>query len=162
MFDNLSERLQGAFKKLSGKARISEAVLQESLREVRLALLEADVNITVVKALLASIKEKALGEGIGPAGRGNQRAQGWRQGQHAEPGTPRAHCQRGEDAERGEHGEDPRRVEAGGREIHALLEFEDLGADPFGLRDREPHHGVAWRLAACRGLVDVGGTHVRS
>ena len=64
MFDNLSDRLQGIFKKLSGQGRISETVLNESLREVRLALLEADVHVGVVKALLDDVREKALGEEV--------------------------------------------------------------------------------------------------
>jgi signal recognition particle subunit SRP54 len=64
VFDNLSERLQGIFKKLSGQARVSEGVLNESLREVRLALLEADVHVGVVKALLAAVREQALGEEV--------------------------------------------------------------------------------------------------
>ena len=64
MFDNLSERLQGIFKKLRGQARISESALKETLREVRLALLEADVHVGVVKALLTSVQEKALGEDV--------------------------------------------------------------------------------------------------
>jgi len=64
LFDNLSERLQGVVKKLSGQARISETVLQESMREVRLALLEADVHVGVVKTLIQGVKEKALGEGV--------------------------------------------------------------------------------------------------
>ncbi|HXV74914.1 MAG TPA: signal recognition particle receptor subunit alpha, partial [Candidatus Polarisedimenticolaceae bacterium] len=64
MFDNLSERLQGIFKKLSGQARIGEAVLGETLREVRLALLEADVHVTVVKQLLAAVRERALGDEV--------------------------------------------------------------------------------------------------
>jgi signal recognition particle subunit SRP54 len=64
LFDNLSERLQGVFKKLSGQARISESALNESLREVRLALLEADVHVSVVKQLLSAVREKALGEEV--------------------------------------------------------------------------------------------------
>jgi signal recognition particle subunit SRP54 len=64
MFESLSERLQGVFKKLSGQARVNETVLREALREVRLALLEADVNIGVVKALLDAVREKALGEEV--------------------------------------------------------------------------------------------------
>ena len=64
MFDNLSGRLQGIFKKLSGQGRVSEAVLQETLREVRLALLEADVHVSVVKQLLEAVREKALGEEV--------------------------------------------------------------------------------------------------
>lgn len=64
MFENLSERLQGVMRKLSGQGRVSESVLKESLREVRMALLEADVNVGVVKDLLAAVKEKALGEEV--------------------------------------------------------------------------------------------------
>lgn len=64
MFESLTDRLQGVFKKLKGEARISEAVLNASLREVRLALLEADVNVAVVKALLDGVKQKALGEDV--------------------------------------------------------------------------------------------------
>ncbi|MDH3628662.1 MAG: signal recognition particle protein [Acidobacteriota bacterium] len=64
MFESLSERLQGAFKKLSGKTKISDAVLDESLREVRLALLEADVHVGVVKHLTAAVREKAAGEAV--------------------------------------------------------------------------------------------------
>jgi len=64
VFDNLSERLQGIFKKLSGQGRVSEAVLQETLREVRLALLEADVHVSVVKQLLESVRSQALGEEV--------------------------------------------------------------------------------------------------
>jgi signal recognition particle subunit SRP54 len=64
MFDNLTDRLQGIFKKLSGQARINEDVLKASLREVRMALLEADVHVGVVKALLAEVREKALGEEV--------------------------------------------------------------------------------------------------
>jgi len=64
VFENLSDRLQGIFKKLSGQARIGEGVLKETLREVRLALLEADVHVGVVKALLDAVREKALGEDV--------------------------------------------------------------------------------------------------
>jgi signal recognition particle subunit SRP54 len=64
VFDNLSERLQAVFKKLSGQARINETVLKATLREVRLALLEADVNVGVVKALIAAVRERALGEQV--------------------------------------------------------------------------------------------------
>ena len=64
MFDNLSGRLQGIFKKLSGQGRVSESVLQDTLREVRLALLEADVHVSVVKQLLEAVRAKALGEEV--------------------------------------------------------------------------------------------------
>ena len=64
MFDALSERMQGIFRNLRGQARVNEAVLGESLREIRLALLEADVHVGVVRALLDRVREKALGEDV--------------------------------------------------------------------------------------------------
>ncbi len=64
MFDNLSDKLQGVFKKLRGQGRISEQALGETLREIRLALLEADVNVGVVRALLNGVREKALGQEV--------------------------------------------------------------------------------------------------
>ena len=64
MFDNLTEKLQGVFKKLSGQGRISDAVLKDSLREVRMALLEADVHVGVVQELITAVREKATGEAV--------------------------------------------------------------------------------------------------
>ena len=64
MFDNLSDKLQRAFKNLRGQAKLTEEHLQEGLREIRLALLEADVNFKVVRDLIASVREKALGEEV--------------------------------------------------------------------------------------------------
>jgi signal recognition particle subunit SRP54 len=64
MFDALGERLQGIFRSLRGETRINEAVLGETLREIRLALLEADVHVSVVKALLEAVRAKALGEEV--------------------------------------------------------------------------------------------------
>ena len=61
MFENLSEKFQGVLKKLRGHGRISEGNIEEALREVRLALLEADVNYKVVKEFTAAVREKALG-----------------------------------------------------------------------------------------------------
>jgi signal recognition particle subunit SRP54 len=61
MLDNLSQRLARVVKTMRGEARITEANTQEMLREVRLALLEADVALPVVRELLARVKEKALG-----------------------------------------------------------------------------------------------------
>ena len=61
MFESLSDRFDGIFKKLRGKGRLSEADVDEVLREIRLALLEADVNFTVVKGLVARIRERAIG-----------------------------------------------------------------------------------------------------
>jgi signal recognition particle subunit SRP54 len=62
MFESLSDRFDGIFTKLRGKGRLNEADVEATLREVRLALLEADVNVTVAKSLLARIKERAIGE----------------------------------------------------------------------------------------------------
>lgn len=63
-FDNLSSRLQMGLRRLTGKGKLNEADIDEMLREVRLSLLEADVNYKVVKKFLANIKEQALGENI--------------------------------------------------------------------------------------------------
>ena len=64
MFDSLSDKLQNVMKKIKGQTRISEKELKEMLREVKLALLEADVNYKVVKDFVASIESKALGEDV--------------------------------------------------------------------------------------------------
>ena len=63
-FDGLSSRLQEITRKLSGKARISESDLKDVLREVKLALLEADVNYKIVKDFIKVIEEKALGQDV--------------------------------------------------------------------------------------------------
>ncbi|MBC8101863.1 MAG: signal recognition particle protein [Cytophagales bacterium] len=71
MFEQLAEKLQNAFKKLRGNAKLSEAEVDAALREVRLALLEADVNFKVVKDFVARVKERAVGDeildGLNPA-----------------------------------------------------------------------------------------------
>lgn len=63
-FDGLSSRLQEITRKFRGKARITESDLKEMLREVKLALLEADVNYKIVKDFIATINEKALGQDV--------------------------------------------------------------------------------------------------
>ena len=63
-FESLSEKLSGVFKKLRGKGVLTEADINEAMREVKLALLEADVNYKVVKEFVADVKEKALGEEV--------------------------------------------------------------------------------------------------
>ena len=63
-FDGLSERLQGVFDKLRKKGKLQEEDLNIALREVRLALLEADVNYKVVKEFVANVKDKALGSEV--------------------------------------------------------------------------------------------------
>ena len=57
-FDSLSEKLQNVFKGLRGKGRLTEADVKAALREVKMALLEADVNFKIVKQFVASVKEK--------------------------------------------------------------------------------------------------------
>jgi len=63
-FENLGEKLQNVFKKLRGKGTLSEKDVKEAMREVRLALLEADVNFKVVKNFVAGVTEKAVGHDV--------------------------------------------------------------------------------------------------
>jgi signal recognition particle subunit SRP54 len=71
MFEALAEKLQAAFQKLRGNAKLTEADVDTSLRDVRIALLEADVNFKVVKDFVSRVKERAVGEqildGLNPA-----------------------------------------------------------------------------------------------
>ena len=71
MFDNLTGKLQEVFKKLSKRGKLSEADVDEALREVRLALLEADVHFKVVKEFIARVRVRAVGvevsEALNPA-----------------------------------------------------------------------------------------------
>src|SRR5947209_5484933 len=64
MFDNLSEKLQRVFKNMRGEGKLSAANMEEALREIRVALLEADVHFKVVKQFIEQVKEKALGEEV--------------------------------------------------------------------------------------------------
>ena len=64
MFDNLSDKLQRVFKNLRGEGRLSAENMESALREIRMALLEADVNFRVVKQLIENIKVKAMGEEV--------------------------------------------------------------------------------------------------
>lgn len=64
MLDALSDRLQGTFRRLGTKGRIGEKELDEALREVRIALLEADVNFKVVRDFIARVRERALGQEV--------------------------------------------------------------------------------------------------
>jgi signal recognition particle subunit SRP54 len=64
MFDNLSEKLDAAFKRLRGHGTLTEKNISDGLREVRLALLEADVNFKVVKQFIVDIKERSLGQEV--------------------------------------------------------------------------------------------------
>ncbi|HLG50204.1 MAG TPA: signal recognition particle protein [Chloroflexota bacterium] len=71
MFDTLTDRLQDVFKRLRGKGRLTERDVDEALREVRIALLEADVNFKVVREFIAHVRERAVGgevlESLSPA-----------------------------------------------------------------------------------------------
>src|SRR5260370_23045423 len=64
MFDNLSDKLQRVFKNLRGEGKLSAENMEIALREIRMALLEADVNFKVVKQLIENIKQKAVGEEV--------------------------------------------------------------------------------------------------
>ncbi len=64
MFDNLSDKLNNIFKKLKGHGKLTERNIEEGLKEVRMALLEADVNYKVVKKFIIEVKERALGQEV--------------------------------------------------------------------------------------------------
>jgi len=64
MFEQLGDRLQGTLKKLSGQARLTEDNISDAMREVRIALLEADVSLPVVKSFIKKVKEKAVGTDV--------------------------------------------------------------------------------------------------
>ncbi|MDX5152411.1 MAG: signal recognition particle receptor subunit alpha, partial [Acidiferrobacterales bacterium] len=61
MFENLTDRLQGTLKSLRGQARLTDDNMKDTLREVRMALLEADVALPVVKEFIAHVRERATG-----------------------------------------------------------------------------------------------------
>src|SRR3569623_1285790 len=64
MFSQLSDKLQGVFKDLRGHGKLSESNIADAMREVRMALLEADVHYQVAKDFIARVKEKAMGEEV--------------------------------------------------------------------------------------------------
>lgn len=64
MFESLSDRLSSAFRSLSGRAQLTEENIRDGLREVRLALLEADVNFKVVKEFVERVRERVLGQEV--------------------------------------------------------------------------------------------------
>ena len=63
-FESLSEKLQNVFKNLRGKGRLTEADVKVALKEVKIALLEADVNFKVVKNFVKSVQERAIGQDV--------------------------------------------------------------------------------------------------
>src|SRR5512141_865565 len=64
MFESLSEKLDSAFKKLRGHGRLSESNIDEGLKEVRMALLEADVHYRVVKGFIEEVRSRSLGQEV--------------------------------------------------------------------------------------------------
>ena len=62
MFDNLTDRLSGALKKIKGQGRLTEANIKDTMREVRMALLEADVALSVVTDFIEQVTQRALGQ----------------------------------------------------------------------------------------------------
>ncbi len=67
MFDTLTDRFDGIFSRIRGRGKLSEADVDETMREIRLALLEADVNLDVVKSIVGRIRERAVGEELSGA-----------------------------------------------------------------------------------------------
>ena len=63
-FEGLAEKLQNTFKKLRGKGKLTEKDIKEAMREVKLALLEADVNFKIVKQFIANVSEKCVGSEV--------------------------------------------------------------------------------------------------
>ena len=76
MFDNLSDKLEKAFKSIKGQSRITELNVAESLKDVRKALLDADVNYKIAKTFTETVKDKAMGfnDVINAASSGGQAA----------------------------------------------------------------------------------------
>jgi signal recognition particle subunit SRP54 len=64
MFENLSERLTKSLKNISGRGRLTEENIKDTLREVRMALLEADVALPVIKAFISKVKDSAVGQDV--------------------------------------------------------------------------------------------------
>ena len=102
MFETLTEKLNGIFGRLTGKGRLTEKDVDEALRQIRLALLEADVNFRVARELVNRVQERAVGSDVmealspGPAG-GENRPRGAHLGpQRGRPQAgarkPAAHC----------------------------------------------------------------------
>src|ERR671913_1727243 len=64
MFESLSDRLQGVFRSLRGEVRLTEETVEAALREIRMALLEADVNFKVVKAFIDRVRDQAMDQAV--------------------------------------------------------------------------------------------------
>ena len=64
MFDNLSDRLETIYKKLKGRGVLKEADVDEALREIRVALIEADVSLSVIKGFIEEVRVRAVGQEV--------------------------------------------------------------------------------------------------
>ncbi|MCX5837304.1 MAG: signal recognition particle receptor subunit alpha, partial [Deltaproteobacteria bacterium] len=64
MFENLTDKLDGIFRKLKGRGRLDEENIQSALKEIRMALLEADVNFRVVRDFIEDIRKRAVGQEV--------------------------------------------------------------------------------------------------
>ncbi|MEK7826931.1 MAG: signal recognition particle receptor subunit alpha, partial [Thermodesulfobacteriota bacterium] len=64
MFENLTDKLDGIFRKLKGRGRLDEENIQSALKEIRMALLEADVNFRVVRDFIEEIRQRAVGQEV--------------------------------------------------------------------------------------------------
>lgn len=64
MFENLQDRLSGSLRKISGQARLTDDNIKDTLREVRMALLEADVALPVVKDFIEGVRQRAIGQEV--------------------------------------------------------------------------------------------------
>jgi len=89
MFDNLSEKLQRVFKNLRGEGKLTAENMEAALREIRMALLEADVNFKVFKQLIENIKVKAMGEEVLTALSPSQQVVDRSRGNDQDSGQPR-------------------------------------------------------------------------
>ena len=87
-FEGLADRLQNTIQKIRGKGKVSEADVKEMMREVRLALLEADVNFKVVKDFIAKVKDRPNAGGARRGRRSRTPAPGSRRGAPATSHTP--------------------------------------------------------------------------
>ena len=100
MFESLSTKLNAVFDRLRGRGALTEADVMEAMREVRLALLEADVALPVVKDFIAKVRERAVGAEVlrlghaGPAGRQDRPRRAGRDAGRRRRGAARPQCAR--------------------------------------------------------------------
>ena len=93
-FESLTDRLAGVFKKLRGHGKLSEADIKAAMREVRMALLEADVNYKVAKDFCAKVSERAMGQEVMESLTPAQQVRGSPSSGHQEQGSDHHHALR--------------------------------------------------------------------